>query len=208
MIINEPIRVDDRAGWRSWLEQHHVSSSEAWLIIPKAHGGLPGMSLAEAIEEALCFGWIDSIMKSIDDRSYALRFTPRKAGSNWSVSNKRRVQKLIQEGRMTPAGMAKVTFPLDETCEARQASGLDELSGEVHKILKSNPVAWANFEKLPASAREIYLRWIVSARKEDTRLKRARTAVELLEYNLRLGIESPAKMLEKARANRRDNYPK
>ena len=107
MKISKTLYVTDRADWRAWLERHHKSESEVWLIYYKKQTGLPRIPYDDAVEEALCFGWIDSIVKRIDDEKFAQRFTPRKAKSNWSELNRERVKKLIKEGRMTEAGRAK-----------------------------------------------------------------------------------------------------
>src|SRR5512136_2082325 len=97
-----------RDEWRAWLEENHATATEAWLVHNKKHTGKPGLALEEAVEEALCFGWIDGVLKPIDEEKYALRYSPRKKGSLWSETNKRRVRKLIKQGRMTEAGLAKV----------------------------------------------------------------------------------------------------
>jgi uncharacterized protein YdeI (YjbR/CyaY-like superfamily) len=104
----------DRDEWRAWLDANHATLSEIWLILYKRNPRKPTLSYDSAVEEALCFGWIDGLQKSLDSERYALRFTPRKPKSNWSESNKRRVRQLIADGRMTEAGLAKVTFPLTE----------------------------------------------------------------------------------------------
>src|SRR5947208_16737603 len=106
--------VTNREGWRAWLETHHATAPEVWLIIYKKQTGQASIGYEEAVEEALCFGWIDSQARTLDAERYAQKFSPRKNGSNWSESNRRRVRRLIAAGRMTPAGLAKVTFPLDE----------------------------------------------------------------------------------------------
>jgi uncharacterized protein YdeI (YjbR/CyaY-like superfamily) len=106
--VIEPLECATAAEWRRWLERHHDTEPEAWLLIAKKHANRPGPSLVEATEEALCFGWIDSAMRPVDEERYVLRFTPRRAGSNWSEVNKARVERLIGEGRMTEAGLAKV----------------------------------------------------------------------------------------------------
>lgn len=97
-----------RNEWRAWLEENHATAQELWLVIYKKHTGKVGVTYEEAVEEALCFGWIDGVMKRLDAEKYALRFSPRKKGSVWSESNKRRVTKLIKQGRMTEAGLVKV----------------------------------------------------------------------------------------------------
>ena len=108
VAINQQFHFVNRHDWRTWLEANHATANEAWLVIYKKHTGKPGLSYEEAVEEALCFGWIDGVMKRLDEEKYALRFSPRKKGSVWSELNKRRVAKLIKQGRMTEAGLAKV----------------------------------------------------------------------------------------------------
>ena len=108
IAITETFFAPDRAAWRAWLEANHASAPEIWLVFLKKHVAEPCVSLDEAVEEALCFGWVDSLLRRIDDRSHALRFTPRKPGSRWSASNKARVERLTREGRMAPAGLAAV----------------------------------------------------------------------------------------------------
>ena len=94
--------------WRAWLQEHHSREKEAWVVIRKKHAAIPGVTLAEATEEALCFGWIDSNMRPIDGETYALRYSPRRPRSNWSERNKTLAAKLIEQGRMTDAGLAKI----------------------------------------------------------------------------------------------------
>ena len=104
----EPLECATAAEWRRWLERHHDSETGVWLLIAKKGASRPGVSLVDATEEALCFGWIDSAMRPVDDERYRLRYTPRRAKSNWSEVNKARVERLVREGRMTDAGLAKV----------------------------------------------------------------------------------------------------
>jgi uncharacterized protein YdeI (YjbR/CyaY-like superfamily) len=107
-----------REEWRDWLALHHSSEKEAWLVIYKKNSGKQTISYVDAVEEALCFGWIDSAVKKLDDESHAQKFSPRRPGSNWAESNKQRVRALIASGRMTEAGLAAVTFPLDDAGES------------------------------------------------------------------------------------------
>jgi uncharacterized protein YdeI (YjbR/CyaY-like superfamily) len=107
-ITGPPLRMTSVEEWRSWLQANHAVQNEVWLIFYKKHTGISGVTFEEATEEALCFGWVDSIMKRIDDEKYALRYTPRRKGSVWSEGNKKRVAKLIEQGRMTEAGLAKI----------------------------------------------------------------------------------------------------
>ena len=106
--ITETFFAADREAWRAWLAAHHAERGEIWLVFLKKHVGEPCVTLDEAVEEALCFGWVDSLLRRIDERSHALRFTPRKATSQWSPSNKQRVERLVAAGRMMPAGVAAV----------------------------------------------------------------------------------------------------
>src|SRR5512146_285958 len=114
MKMNQTLVAQNRQEWRAWLEQHYQSESEVWLIFSKSHTGQACVSYDDSVEEALCFGWIDSIIQKIDEDRYARKFTPRRLGSEWSPSNKRRIAKLIQEGRMTKFGLAVVTYPHPE----------------------------------------------------------------------------------------------
>jgi uncharacterized protein YdeI (YjbR/CyaY-like superfamily) len=107
-ISGRALVFPDPEAWRAWLEEHHASEDEAWVVICKQHGTAPLVSLVEATEEALCFGWIDSSMQPIDAERYALRYTPRRKASNWSPTNRARVERLIAEGRMSDAGFAAI----------------------------------------------------------------------------------------------------
>ncbi len=108
MKISASLYVSTREEWRAWLEQHHQGESEVWLIYYKAHTGQPSIPYEDSVEEALCFGWIDSIIQKLDEDRYARKFTPRTNTARWSEPNRRRVAKLIREGRMTAAGLAKI----------------------------------------------------------------------------------------------------
>jgi uncharacterized protein YdeI (YjbR/CyaY-like superfamily) len=107
-ISGRPLAFPTPDAWRAWLEEHQASADEAWVLIAKKHGMAPLVSLVEATEEAVCFGWIDSAMRPIDAEHYVLRFTPRRSASNWSPTNRARALRLIEEGRMTDAGLAAI----------------------------------------------------------------------------------------------------
>jgi uncharacterized protein YdeI (YjbR/CyaY-like superfamily) len=175
----------DRETWRRWLEQHHANSKEVWLIYYKAHTGQSSVSYEDSVEEALCFGWVDSLIQKIDEERYARKFTPRRPGSEWSETNKRRVAKVIAEGRMTPAGLAKIDYPLDAPPAARKEQALPDwlVTG-----LQASPLAWENFSKLPPSHQRRYVLWLSDAKKEETRQKRLGEAIVLLEQKKRIGI--------------------
>src|SRR5688572_6378674 len=116
--------VTSREEWRAWLTKHYQTESEIWLIYYKKHTGKPRISYDDAVEEALCFGWVDSIVKKIDDEAFAQKFTPRRDTSKWSEINIKRVRKLIREGRMTEAGRAKIDHAiLSKERQAKQSKG-------------------------------------------------------------------------------------
>jgi uncharacterized protein YdeI (YjbR/CyaY-like superfamily) len=108
MDVTDPLACSSVEEWRRWLERHHDTETGVWLLIAKKRATRPGPSLVEATEEALCFGWIDSAMRPVDDETYVLRYTPRRAKSAWSDVNKARAERLIAEGRMTQAGLARI----------------------------------------------------------------------------------------------------
>jgi uncharacterized protein YdeI (YjbR/CyaY-like superfamily) len=107
-MTGKPQHFATAEGWRAWLERHHATDGDVWVMIYKKRSGTPSVTVDQAVEEALCFGWIDSSMQPIDEERYALRFTPRRNGSNWSERNKERATRLIEEGRMTGAGLAMI----------------------------------------------------------------------------------------------------
>lgn len=111
MEIGEKLVVRSTREWRDWLARHHRDRKDIWLVFPKKGSGLRGISYDEAVEEALCFGWIDSQERGIDEKTYATRFTPRRPGGNWSASNRERVKRLLRDGRMTEAG--RIILPPD-----------------------------------------------------------------------------------------------
>jgi uncharacterized protein YdeI (YjbR/CyaY-like superfamily) len=107
-MTEAPLECANAGEWRTWLEHHHDSRDDVWLVIFKKHAASRGVTFAEATEEALCFGWIDSAMRPIDEDRFALRYTPRRQGSNWSNRNRALAERLIEQARMTPAGLAKI----------------------------------------------------------------------------------------------------
>jgi uncharacterized protein YdeI (YjbR/CyaY-like superfamily) len=170
--------------WRAWLTKHHESASEVWLLFYKKHTGRPRISYEHAVEEALCFGWIDSIVNRVDDDAFAQKFTPRRKGSNWSALNQRRVRKLIREGRMTDAGLAKVDAAvIGRKAQAKSSTGAPRLPRAVEQAFKTNAKAWKNFQSLSPSRRAAYVRLILDAKKKETREQRLRQAISLLEQS-------------------------
>src|SRR5438105_1352275 len=124
MDVRKTLYVTSREEWRAWLTKHYQTEAEVWLIYYKKHTGQPRISYHQAVEEALCFGWIDSIVKRIDDDKFAQKFTPRRDGTTWSALNRRRLRQLIREGRMTEAGLAKIDIAvLGEEAQAKESKG-------------------------------------------------------------------------------------
>lgn len=180
--------VPTRAEWRAWLEQNHANEREIWLIFYKKHTGQPSLTYDEAVEEALCYGWIDSIVRRLDSERYAQKMTPRTNSAKWSETNRQRVTKLFREGRMTPAGMAKLNFnPEEITAEhAPPHSPQPVLAEPLLQILKEHPQAWINYNLLAPSHRRQYTGWIMEAKKEETRLRRLQESIDLLAQGQKL----------------------
>jgi len=178
--------------WHSWLEAHNAKEpGEIWLVFFRKATGKPSMEYEEAIDEAICFGWVDSIIKKIDSERYAVKFTPRKQESHWSQSNRNRVQRLTTEGRMIPAGLAKVQAAkaMGTWDPPAPARARDEIPVELLEALEKNVKARRTFEHLAPSHRRQYAGWIADAKRRETRERRAAEAVSRLEKGQRLGMK-------------------
>jgi len=176
--------VRSREAWRKWLEKNHASQSEIWLVFHKRHTKRPSIALSDAIDEALCFGWIDSLIKRIDADCYARKFTPRKSDSKWSTINRRRYAQLKASGLLAPAGLARK--PTSRSGDAPRADAA--AVRQIEKQLKTNPRAWAQFEKLPPSLRRNCLAWIDSAKRDETKQKRLREFIARLAAGKKPGL--------------------
>ncbi|MCL5279347.1 MAG: YdeI/OmpD-associated family protein [Planctomycetes bacterium] len=186
---------EGRADWRAWLAANHTTAQEIWLVIRKKHMAKAGLTYGEALEEALCFGWIDGILRRIDDKKHTVRFTPRRKNSIWSELNKKRVAQLIQEGRMTETGLAKIKEAQanGQWEKATVREDVTTVPAELTAALAGNARARESFEKLAPSYRKQFLHWISTAKRDQTREKRIKTTIKLLAANRRLGLESPYK---------------
>ena len=183
--------VKTRARWRAWLSQNHKKSPGIWLIFYKKHTAKPSLGYDASVEEALCFGWIDSIIKKIDDEKYARKFTPRKPDSRWSELNKKRIEKLTRQGLMTKAGIAIVT--------AAKKSGLWDKSDrptisltmpkEFAAALAKNKKAKTFFDKLAPTYQKHFIAWIVIAKREETKKRRIKESITLIEQGKKLGLK-------------------
>jgi uncharacterized protein YdeI (YjbR/CyaY-like superfamily) len=177
--------------WSEWLGQHFEREDEIWLVFYKKGTGIASIEYEAAVDEALCYGWIDSIIKKIDEQRYARKFTPRNDNSKWSESNKRRAEALIADQRMTEHGLAKI--------EAAKRNGRwykdertvipQEFPAEFRKALEQNPAARKNFEDLSPTEQKRYTIWIALAKRPDTRLKRINESMALLEAGQKLGLK-------------------
>jgi uncharacterized protein YdeI (YjbR/CyaY-like superfamily) len=183
--------VKTHSAWRKWLTLNHDKEIGVWLVFYKKHTGQPTLDYEDAVEEALCFGWIDSIIKKLDEQRYVRKMTPRKANSQWSQLNRRRAEKLIREGRMNAVGLAKI--------KAAKASGKWDASGqaqiplgvpaELAQALAQQPRAHAFFDQLAPSYRKQFIGWIATAKQQNTRDRRAKEAIALLKEGKKLGMK-------------------
>ncbi len=172
--------------WRKWLEKNHQTEKSVWLIIYKKESGIPSVYYSEAVDEAICFGWIDSKRNIRDEVSFYQFFAKRNPKSNWSKVNKDKVAIFLEKGLMAPAGLESIEI-------AKQNgtwSALDEMEAmtipdDLQKLLNKNRTAKINFENFPRSSKRVILEWILNAKRPETRLKRIEETVELAEKNIR-----------------------
>ena len=164
--------------WRAWLQEHHADEREHWVGFHKRGTGRPSITWSQAVDQALCFGWIDGVRKSVDGDSYMIRFTPRKRGSRWSLVNVARVQELDAAGVMHPAGRAAFDARTEVgtySYEQRNAAAFDP---ERERRLRENAAAWAYFEAQPPWYRRTATHWVMSAKREETRDRRLARLIE------------------------------
>jgi uncharacterized protein YdeI (YjbR/CyaY-like superfamily) len=187
----EHLYFETATDWRAWLQQNHDKSSGIWLVFYKKGSGKTSLAYEESVEEALCYGWIDSVIKKIDEQSYVRKFTPRKDGSNWSDLNKKRVEKLIRDGRMTEIGMAKIEIAKQngEWEKPDQPRPQFVLHEEFQAALEQHPKAKQFFNSLNKADRQQYIYWVASAKREETREKRIKESLELLLNEQKLGLK-------------------
>jgi uncharacterized protein YdeI (YjbR/CyaY-like superfamily) len=178
--------VRSRREWRKWLSRNHDSESEIWLVFHKGHTGATYLSYDDAVEEALCFGWIDSIVRRVDDARYARKFTPRKADSKWSTANRRRYADLKSLGALAPPGLRR--SPTSRSGDAPRPA-LREIPPYIEETLQSNQRAWKYFQHLAPSYQRAYVGWIDAAKREETKQRRLREALSLLAAGKRLGLK-------------------
>jgi uncharacterized protein YdeI (YjbR/CyaY-like superfamily) len=192
--MTEKLYVSNRDAWRAWLKENHDAKKEVWLIYYRKHTGKPSISYDDSVEEALCFGWVDSIIKKLEDEKFARKFTPRKDRSRWSEANRKRVEKMIREGKMTEAGLIRIKEArasgdwFDGHDSARHRKRL-VVPSYLQDALAANKKASDNFKKLAKSYKRNFVLWIDNAKMEETRKKRVAEAMRLLEQNQKLGMK-------------------
>jgi uncharacterized protein YdeI (YjbR/CyaY-like superfamily) len=186
------LEVKDRAEWRAWLAANHDKEGEIWLVYYKVNTGVPGIEYGASVEEALCYGWVDSLIKKLDEKKYARKYTPRKESSAWSASNKKRIERLLEEGLMTEYGLQKV--------QAAKRSGLwdrpadkptltYQMPPEFEAALEKNQRAYETFHQLAPTYQKQYLAWIEVARRPETKAKRIEESIQLLAAGNKLGLK-------------------
>lgn len=188
MKITETLYLTNREDWRVWLKRNHKKKKEIWLIYYKKHTGKPRIHYGEAVEEALCFGWIDSTVQRLGNETYAQKFTPRKLRSRWSQLNIKRARDMIEKGKMTNAGLAlfkKVAKKKPRTVVMKKKY---VVPSDLRKALAKNKNALANFNNFAPSYRKMYVLWILDAKKKETRVKRIQRVVERSARNEKPGM--------------------
>jgi uncharacterized protein YdeI (YjbR/CyaY-like superfamily) len=169
----EPIFFAKQNDFRKWLEKNHKNEIELLVGFYKVSSGKPSMTWSQSVDEALCFGWIDSVRKSIDKDSYQIRFTPRKPTSIWSAINIQKITELTNQGRMYPAGLEIFEKRRDKNSNGYSSKDVEvKFSSELEKQFKANKKAWTFFQSLPSSYRKPSVNWVMSAKQETTKLKR------------------------------------
>ncbi|MEW6194232.1 MAG: YdeI/OmpD-associated family protein [Bacteroidota bacterium] len=174
-----PIFFKSPSQLRKWFKQNYSSKEELWLGYYKKNSGKPSVTWPESVDEALCFGWIDGIRKSIDDVSYKIRFTPRRKGSVWSVVNIKRAKELIEQGLMQQPGLSAFEKRKEDRSEIYSyEQRKDDLDKPYLNIFKKNKDAWKFFQSMPPYYKRTVSWWVISAKKEETRLKRLQKLID------------------------------
>ena len=179
------VTLETAAEWRRWLAAHHASDTQVWLVFHKRHTGRPSIDYSDSVDQALCYGWIDSLIKRIDEDRYARKFTPRKADSVWSDSNRRRYAELKKGGLLAAAGRARA--PTNRRPELRREIRLDY--GHVRAALAKNKAAAKTFARLAPSAQRKIVGWITLAKRVNTKQRRLKEAISVLAAGQKLGLK-------------------
>ena len=187
MSEEAPTFFPEAADFRAWLEKHHTSADHLWVGYYKKATGKPSVTWEDTVDEALCFGWIDGIRKSRDAESYMIRFTPRQPKSVWSQRNIDLVERLTAEGRMKPEGLAAFNYKdVHPDSGYRVADLTGELTAEMIERFKAAPSAWAFYQDQPKGYRRNTARWVMGAKREETRQRRLATLIDDSRNRLRI----------------------
>ena len=189
MKITATLYLTNRKDWRKWLQENHNIKKEIWLIYYKKHTGKSRIPYDDAVEEAICFGWIDSTIKSIDNEKFMQKFTPRNIKSNWSDLNKERAKKMIKLKKMTEPGYKKLEGVDLSSKEKKDIKSELLIPDDLEKKLKKKTNAWINFNNLAPSYKRQYIDWLNTAKKEETRLKRIKEITDKMGKNQKLGMK-------------------
>lgn len=192
MDVPTGIEVPSRKTWRAWLRKNHAKSTSVWLVYYKKESGHPSVSYTDAVEEALCHGWIDSTVRPIDNLRWMQLFTPRRPKSVWSKLNKSRVEKLTADGLMTPAGQTVINAAkANGSWTAIDASENGIMPPDLKKALTENPAAKKHFAAFPPSTQKYSFQWIYAAKRAETRNRRVAEIVARATLNRRPRENSP-----------------
>lgn len=196
MDVTETVVLTTRKAWRAWLKKHHADRKEIWFTFFKKASGKPSVAYADAVEEALCFGWIDTTVKTLDAERYVQRFTPRKKGSNWSGPNLERVRRLVANGQMTPAGAVHLPNARDaksfQAKHDRRTTAPTAPPKDLLDAMRKSPAASAFWRSLAPSYRRLYGRMVREAKKPETRAKRIVNLMKRLEQGVKHPLDKVA----------------
>jgi uncharacterized protein YdeI (YjbR/CyaY-like superfamily) len=184
-LTRRGLEVRSRRDWRAWLVKHHTSSSGVWLVFYKTHTGVKSIGYEDTVREALCFGWIDSLIKRLDDDRYVLKVTPRQPTSKWSDINRKRWVELKAAGLLTSTGLAAA--PTNNTYAPRPT--IPDLPAYIARALRANSRAWECFRALAQTYRRDFVVWIHTAKRPETCAKRIRESISLLAAGKKLGLK-------------------
>ncbi len=186
MEIGKRLYVTTREEWRAWLEEHHASEQEIWLVYYKKGSGKPRVAYSDAVEEALCFGWIDSTLKPIDDTRYAQRYSPRRPKSGLSELNRERVRRMVAQGKMTAHGLEKIRHHLDKKKPLPKKYVPPK---DILDALREDPHTWNHFRKFPQHYRDIRIAWVDAVRhKPEKFAQRLRYLLKMTKANKKYGM--------------------
>jgi len=189
MEVGPTLYVITRREWRAWLRKNYMTEKAVWLIFYKKASGKPRLPYNDAVEEAICFGWIDGKLRRIDDKCHAIRFTPRRKGCIWSESNRKRAEKMAREHKMTKPGLERITEAKKggQWAAAYAPRTVPRIPEGLKSALRTNTTASRNFGAFANSHKSAYVHWVLDAKKEETRARRIKEVVARAAANKRPG---------------------